>query len=92
MPKLIPPALAALALIAAPAASAQSLTDAQARTIIAPGTACSNVATRGDVKAIEERSADRHDYESCSGYLPGNAGGGTRRSRWCRTSRTRFPT
>ena len=52
MMKLILPAFTVLASIVAPAASAQSLTEAQARTIIAPWYSLFNVATRGDVKAV----------------------------------------
>src|SRR6266446_5802658 len=74
MPKLTLPALAALASIAAPAASAQSLTEAQARAIIAPWYSLFNVATRGDVKAIQEQVLTA-DSESCSGYLPGECWG-----------------
>jgi ketosteroid isomerase-like protein len=66
--------LAALASIVAPTASAQSLTEAQARTIIAPWYSLFNVATRGDVKAIQEQVLTS-DYESCSGYLPGECWG-----------------
>jgi ketosteroid isomerase-like protein len=33
------------------------------------GTGCSNVATRGDVKAAHEQVLTP-DYQSCSGYLP----------------------
>ena len=56
------------------AASAQSLTEAQARAIIAPWYSLFNIATRGDVKAIQERVLTA-DYESCSGYLPGECWG-----------------
>lgn len=45
------------------------LTDEQARTAIAPWYSLFNVATRGDVKAIQA------DYESCAGYLPGECWG-----------------
>jgi predicted ester cyclase len=74
MPNLIIPALAALASIVAPAASAQGLTEAQARAIIAPWYGLFNVATRGDVKAIQEQALTA-DYESCSGYLQGECWG-----------------
>jgi hypothetical protein len=33
-----------------------------------------NIATRGDVKAIQEQVLTA-DYESCSGYLPGECWG-----------------
>jgi ketosteroid isomerase-like protein len=56
------------------AASAQSLTEAQARTIIAPWYSLFNVASRGDVKATEEQVLTA-DYESCSGYLPNECWG-----------------
>src|SRR6266853_2189987 len=74
MPKLILPVLAALASIAAFAASAQPLTEAKAREIIAPWYSLFNVATRGDVKAIQEQVLTA-DYESCAGYLPGECWG-----------------
>ena len=51
------------------AASAQPLTEAKAREIIAPWYSLFNVATRGDVKVIHEKVIAA-DYESCSGYLP----------------------
>jgi len=70
MSKLMLPALAALASIVAPVASAQSLTEAKAREIIAPWYSLFNVATRGDVKTIQERVLTA-DYETCAGYLPG---------------------
>jgi ketosteroid isomerase-like protein len=62
-------ALAAVTLTGASAASAQSLTEAQARDIIAPWYSLFNVASRGDVKTIQEQILTA-DYESCSGYLP----------------------
>jgi ketosteroid isomerase-like protein len=51
------------------AASAQSLTEAQARAIIAPWYEQFSVASRGDVKATQEQVLTP-DYETCSGYLP----------------------
>ncbi len=69
MPRLIFPALAALLSIGASAASAQGLTETQARAVVAPWYSLFNVATRGDVKAIQEQVLTA-DYESCSGYLP----------------------
>src|SRR5882762_6270340 len=56
------------------AASAQPLTEAKAREIIAPWYSLFNVATRGDVKAIQEQVLAA-DYESCSGYLPAECWG-----------------
>jgi ketosteroid isomerase-like protein len=67
-------ALAIIAVTGASAASAQGLTDAQARAIIAPWYSLFNISTRGDVKAIQEQVLSA-DYESCSGYLPGECWG-----------------
>src|ERR1700716_3802476 len=67
-------AIAAILLAIAPTASAQSPTEAQARAIVAPWYSLFNIATRGDVKAIQEQVLSA-DYESCSGYLPGECWG-----------------
>ena len=57
-------------LFAAPSwAAAQSMTEAQARATIAPWYSLFNVATRGDVKTIQERVLTA-DYETCAGFLP----------------------
>jgi hypothetical protein len=74
MSKLLQLAIAVLSVTGASAASAQSLTEAQARAIIAPWYSLFNVATRGDVKAIQEKVLTA-DYESCSGYLPSECWG-----------------
>jgi ketosteroid isomerase-like protein len=75
MPKLILAVLAALAsIVGASVASAQPLTEAKAREIIAPWYSLFNVASRGDVKAIQEQVLTA-DYESCAGYLPGECWG-----------------
>jgi ketosteroid isomerase-like protein len=74
MSKVFELVLAVIALTGASAASAQSLSEAQARTIIAPWYSLFTIATRGDVKAIQERVLTA-DYESCSGYLPGECWG-----------------
>src|ERR1044072_3370398 len=74
MPKLFELILAAVSLAGASAASAQGLTEPKAREIIAPWYILFNVATRGDVKAIEEQVLTA-DYESCSGYLPSECWG-----------------
>ena len=63
-------ALAAASLVSSTAASAQGLTEAQGRALIAPWYSLFNVASRGDVKRIHEEVLTP-DYESCSGYLPG---------------------
>ena len=65
---------AAALLTSASAASAQGLTEAQARAVIAPWYGLFNVATRGDVKTIQEQVLTA-DYESCAGYLPGECWG-----------------
>jgi ketosteroid isomerase-like protein len=62
-----------LAAAAAPAA-AQGLDEAKAREIIAPWYSLFTIATRGDVKAIQEQVLTA-DYESCSGYLPNECWG-----------------
>ena len=63
-------ALAATLLVAGiSSASAQSLSEAKAREIIAPWYSLFNVASRGDVKATQEQILTA-DYETCSGYLP----------------------
>src|SRR5467141_5451951 len=67
-------ALAAALMTGASAASAQSLSEAQARAVIAPWYSLFNVASRGDVKTIQEQVLTA-DYESCSGYLPGECWG-----------------
>jgi ketosteroid isomerase-like protein len=58
----------------ASAASAQSLTEAQARAAIVTWYRLFNVATRGDVKTIQEEVLTA-DYESCAGSLPGECWG-----------------
>jgi len=46
------------------------LTEQQARAAIAPWYSLFNIATRGDVRAVQE-AVLTEDYESCAGYLPG---------------------
>src|SRR5262245_8240086 len=67
-------AFGTLVLAGASTASAQGLTEPQARAIIARWYSLFNVATRGDVKSIQEQVLTS-DYESCSGYLPGECWG-----------------
>jgi predicted ester cyclase len=64
----------AATLATATGASAEALTEAKARAIIAPWYGLFNVAGRGDVKAIQEQILTP-DYESCAGYLPGECWG-----------------
>src|SRR6202790_1812767 len=51
-----------------------SLTEQQARAVIAPWYSPFNVASRGDVKPIQEQVLTE-DYESCAGYLRGECWG-----------------
>src|SRR6267154_843485 len=67
-------AFATLLLALVPKAWAQNITEAQARAIIAPWYSLFNVASRGDVKSIQEQLLTP-DYESCAGYLPGECWG-----------------
>jgi len=50
--------------------STQPLTEAQARAVIAPAYALFNQPVQGDMKTLQEQILTP-DYESCSGYLPG---------------------
>jgi ketosteroid isomerase-like protein len=52
----------------------RSLTDQQAHAVIAPWYGLFNVASRGDVRSVQELVLTE-DYESCSGYLPGECWG-----------------
>jgi hypothetical protein len=74
MSKLAHFAVVAVMLAAIAPAAAQGLSEPKAREIIAPWYSLFNVATRGDVKAIQEQVLTA-DYESCSGYLPGECWG-----------------
>ena len=68
-------ALAAALLAAASAASGQNLTEAQARTVIAPWYALFNQPAPGDaVKSVHEQLL-APDYQSCWGVLPGDCWG-----------------
>jgi ketosteroid isomerase-like protein len=67
-------AAAAILLSGASGASAQNVSEQQARAIIAPWYSLFNVAGRGDVKMIQEQVLPP-DYESCSGYLPNECWG-----------------
>ena len=51
-----------------------ALTDQKARAVIAPRYSQFNIATRGDVRAIQE-AALTDGYESCSSHLPGECRG-----------------
>ena len=67
--------LVAAAVLTSPlSASAQSLTEAQARTVIAPWYGLFNQPVQGDMKTLQEQILTA-DYESCWGYLPGECWG-----------------
>jgi ketosteroid isomerase-like protein len=51
-----------------------TLTEQEARALIAPWYGLFNVESRGDVRAIQEQILTE-DYESCAGYLPGECWG-----------------
>ena len=51
-----------------------AMTEQQAHSVIAPWYGLFNVATRGNVRAIQEVVLT-NDYESCSGYLAGECWG-----------------
>ncbi len=66
---------AAAALLTTPlAASPQSLTEAQARAVIAPWYSLFNQPVQGDMKTLQEQVLTA-DYESCWGYLPSECWG-----------------
>src|SRR5437879_7135449 len=68
-------ALAAALLAAASAASGQNLTEAQARSVIAPWYALFNQPAQSDVvKSVHEQLLSP-DYQSCWGVLPGECWG-----------------
>ena len=67
--------VAAAAVLTTPlAASAQSLTEAQARAVIAPWYRLFNQPVQGDMKTLQEQVLTA-DYQSCWGYLPGECWG-----------------
>src|SRR5258708_2723354 len=74
MKALVQLAIATAVLASAFAASAQSLTEAQARAIITPWYSLFNQPVQGDMRALQEQVLTA-DYESCSGYLPGECWG-----------------
>src|SRR3989441_12642790 len=67
--------VAAAAVLTTPlTASAQSLTEAQARAVIAPWYGLFNQPVQGDMKTLQEQILTA-DYESCWGDLPGECWG-----------------
>ena len=67
-------AIAALAASAYAQAGPRNLPDAEFRPVIEQWYSQFNVATRGDVKTIQERVVSP-DYETCSGFLAGECWG-----------------
>ena len=68
-------ALAAAVLAAASAASAEDLTEAQARAIIAPWYTLFNQPVQSDVVKTVHEQLLAPNYQSCSGVLPGECWG-----------------
>ena len=65
----------AVAVLTTPATgSTETLTEAQARAVIAPWYALFNQPVQGDMKTLQEQILTA-DYESCWGYLPGECWG-----------------
>ena len=74
MKRLVELVVTAAMLTIPAAASAQALTEAQARAAIAPWYQLFNQPVQGDMKTLQEQILTA-DYESCSGYLPGDCWG-----------------
>ena len=74
MKRLVELVVTAAMLTIPAAASAQTLTEAQARTAIAPWYQLFNQPVQGDMKTLQEQILTA-DYESCWGYLPGDCWG-----------------
>ena len=66
--------MAAAVVTTAVTASAQTLTEAQARAAITPWYVLFNQPVQGDMRALQEQVLTA-DYESCWGYLPGECWG-----------------
>lgn len=67
-------ATATLALAPGFAMAQQSMSEAQARALIAPWYSQFNQPVQADIRAIQEQVLSA-DYESCAGYLPGECWG-----------------
>ena len=74
MKGLAPLVIATALLTTAFAASAQSLTEEQARAVIAPWYRLFNQPVNGDMRTLQEQVLTA-DYESCWGYLPAECWG-----------------
>ena len=84
--------VAAAAVLTSPlSASAQSLTEAQARTVIAPWYGLFNQPVQGDMKTLQEQSSPR--TTSLAGAIfPANAGAAMPRSKWSEALPSPSPT
>src|SRR2546428_347762 len=74
MKRLAQRAVAAVVLTMPVTASAQTLTEAQARAVITPWYVLFNQPVQGDMRTLQEQVLTA-DYESCWGYLPGECWG-----------------
>jgi len=74
MKRLVELVVTAAMLTIPAAASAQTLTEVQARAAIAPWYQLFNQPVPGDMKALQEQILTA-DYDSCWGYLPGECWG-----------------
>src|SRR5437762_4301406 len=74
MKRLAELVVAAAVVTVAVTASAQTLTEAQARAVITPWYVLFNQPVQGDMRALQEQVLTA-DYESCWGYLPGECWG-----------------
>ena len=74
MKRLVELVVTAAMLTMSSAASAQALSEAQARAAIAPWYQLFNQPVQGDMKTLQEQVLSA-DYESCWGYLPGECWG-----------------
>ena len=74
MKRLVELVVTAAMLTIPAAASAQTLTEAQARATIAPWYQLFNQPVQGDMKTLQEQILTA-DYDSCWGYLPGECWG-----------------
>ena len=84
--------VAAAAVLTTPlAASAQSLTEAQARAVIAPWYSLFNQPVQGDMKTLQEQVLTP-DYESCWAIFPASVGAAMPRSKWSEVLPSPSPT
>lgn len=74
MKKLVELVVAAAMLTIPVSAPAQTLTESQARAVVAPWYQLFNQPVQGDMKTLQEQILTA-DYESCWGYVPGECWG-----------------